>query len=255
MSSKLLEDDDNKTVKPFLDHLEDLRMTIFRSLVVLVVSMLIVIPLSPYILKILTIPLKLSGVDLPPLESYSPLTAITLIMRMSFWSGVIISSPFLCWFIADFVFPGLTKTERLVILNSSGGAVFLMIGGVLVGYFAAVPGALRIMFNLHQWLGIEPKWRIMEYVTLVLQLLLAFGLAFELPLFVLILGKIGVINAKQLQEKRKHVIVGLLILAMILTPPDVFTQLIMAIPLIILFELCIWILKAGELKKAKTDST
>lgn len=81
-----------------------------------------------------------------------------------------------------------------------------------------------------------------------LQLLIAFGLAFELPVVVLVLGKLCIVRSAQLRDKRRHVIVLMLVIAMILTPPDVFTQLIMALPLILLYELCIWIVWASERK-------
>jgi sec-independent protein translocase protein TatC len=98
------------------------------------------------------------------------------------------------------------------------------------------------MLRIGGRLGGESIWFYNKYIAFSIQLLLGFGIAFQLPVVILILGKMGLVNSRQLREKRRHVIVGLLVLAMILTPPDVMTQMLMAAPLILLYEFCIWFL-------------
>src|SRR5690606_1723744 len=127
-------------------------------------------------------------------------------------------------------------------------SVLLFMLGVLLGYKGTLPVALAMMFSLHDWMGIQPVPQVTSYVGFTVHLLLAFGIAFQMPVILVILGRLGLITSAQLREKRKHVIVLLLVVAMFLTPPDVFTQLIMAVPLIVLYESCIWIVFFFEKK-------
>ncbi len=239
-------------VKPFLDHLEDLRATLIRIIMALGLGMLICLPFTPHILTLLKTPLN-AVVSNPDrfLRSLEVAGAFTVTLRIAFWSGLLLSVPFILLFIGMFTFPGLRKREKEVITKSIGFALVLFIMGVLVGYKISLPVALGMMFRLHGWLGIRAEWTVTSYVAFASQLLIGFGLAFELPVVVLILGRLGLLNARQLREKRRHVIVLLLILAMILTPPDVFTQLIMALPLILLYEFCIWLVWFWERKAGK----
>ena len=121
----------------------------------------------------------------------------------------------------------------------SGG---LFLTGIAMGYKVTLPLALGLMLKIGGSLGGESIWFYNKYIGFALQLLLGFGLAFQLPVVIIILGKMGLVNSSQLREKRRHVIVGLLILAMVLTPPDIMTQMLMAAPLILLYEFCIWFL-------------
>jgi sec-independent protein translocase protein TatC len=94
-----------------------------------------------------------------------------------------------------------------------------------------------------------------NYVAFVLKLLISFGLAFQLPVILVALGSAGIVSATQLREKRRHVIVGLMVAAMLLTPPDPLTLLLMAIPLILLYEICIWIVLVKERRREPADDT
>jgi sec-independent protein translocase protein TatC len=105
-----------------------------------------------------------------------------------------------------------------------------------------MPVALRMMFRINDWMRVSCEFvELGNYVSFVLRLLIAFGLAFELPVVVVVLGSIGIVSSDQLRARRRHVIVGLLIVAMLLTPPDPLTQIMMAGPLVLLYELCIWV--------------
>ncbi len=237
--------------KPFLDHLEELRQTIIRCAVALALGVAICIPLAPQILQFLKAPLD-HVVEDPDrfLRSLQVAGAFTLTMRIAFWSGLLLSISFIMGFIGVFVFPGLTRIEKKVIFQTSGFALVLFFLGVALGYFITLRVALQVMLGLHDWLGIEAQWIVSSYITFVIQLLIAFGLAFEMPVIVWILGRLGVVTSDQLRRKRKHAAVIMLVTAMVLTPPDVFTQLMMAVPLMLLFEICIWLLRVSE-KKAR----
>lgn len=238
---------DGESAKPFLAHLEDLRGTIIRCIAALAVGMAVAIPLTPGIMTWLERPLH-SVTENPAqfLRSLEVAGAFTVSLKIALWAGLLFSSPFLLLFIGAFIFPGLTVKERRVVVHASGFAVALFVVGVCFGYFFTLPAALKIMFGMHDWLGIRPEWTVTSYVTFALQLLIGFGLVFELPTILLTLGKLGIVSSDQLRAMRRHAFVVILIVAAALTPPDVFSQMLMGLPLIALYELCIWLVKAEE---------
>ncbi|MBN1269509.1 MAG: twin-arginine translocase subunit TatC [Kiritimatiellae bacterium] len=243
-------------VKPFLEHLEDLRRMLIRCIIALALAMLVCIPFTPGILDLLKAPLGAAVSDPDRfLRSLEVVGAFSITMRIAFWSGLLLSAPLLLLFIGAFVFPGLKQREKEVVLKASGFAIGLFVLGVLIGYFLTLPVALRLMFRWHEWLGVRAEWVVTSYVAFATQLLIGFGLAFELPVVVLVLGRLGIVNSDQLRAKRRHVIVLALVIGMLLTPPDVPSQLIMAIPLVLLYEICIWIVWAGERRDRRGEGS
>jgi sec-independent protein translocase protein TatC len=176
------------------------------------------------------------------LQFSEPSAAIKMWLTVSFFGGLLLSLPAVVFIIGLFVMPGVRNLERKVMgrIAFFSGGLFLL--GIGMGYKITLPLALGLMLKIGGALGGESIWFYNRYIAFALQLLLGFGIAFQLPVVILILGKMGLVNSTQLREKRRHVIVGLLILAMVLTPPDVMTQLLMAAPLILLYEFCIWFL-------------
>ncbi|AKJ64988.1 twin-arginine translocase subunit TatC [Kiritimatiella glycovorans] len=229
--------------RPFLDHLEAFRVTLIRCVITVVVTMLICIPLAPFIIRTLQRPLKRSIEDPSSLLiSMQVAGAFTLTMKVVFASGIILGAPVLLFYIGEFVLPGIKETERKWVLRFIAASGVLFAVGVAMGYLVTLPLALRVMLKIHEWIHVGPMWTINSYIGFALQLLLGFGLAFELPVILFILGKMGIVDSRQLRRYRRHVIIGLLVMAMILTPPDITTQVLMALPLIVLYECCIWLL-------------
>jgi sec-independent protein translocase protein TatC len=237
--------------KPFLEHLEELRWTVIWCLLALVLGMAVALPLAPWILKWLRAPL--AGITDRPdqfLQSMEITGGFMIAFQTALWCGVLISAPVILLLIGRFVFPGLKRSERRAISLGLGSAVLLFILGAALCYFIVLPVALRVMLELHRWMGIQAWWTVTNYVSFVIQLLIAFGLAFELPMVLMVLGYLGVISSATLRSKRPYAIVILLALAMVLTPgPDVFSQVVMAAPLIILYELCVWSIRLFERKR------
>lgn len=240
--------------KPFLQHLEELRWTILWSLAVLIAAMLICLPLAPVIFKLLCAPLsKITAHPEMFLRSLEITGAFSVALQLVFWSGLILSAPVILFLTGGFVFPGLTGRERKMVRVAGVFAFFLFILGVGLGYFLTLPIALKIFFGIHGWLGIQAEWTAPNYVAFCMQLLLLFGLAFELPVVIMVLGYFQIVSSSFLRAKRRHAIVAILILAMILTPgPDVISQIIMAIPMYILYELCVWIIWLFERQRLRT---
>lgn len=240
--------------KPFLAHLEDLRRTVVWCVAAVAIGIVAVLPFSPHILRLLKWPVARAGRD--P-ETFLRILTVTggmmLTVKMAFWSGLLLSAPVMVLAIANFVFPGLTRRERVAARNGAVAAVGLFLFGVLLCYFAALPVAVRVMLGINTWLGQETEFVLLaDYVTFALSLMLAFGLAFQLPIVIVALGSLGIVTSQQLREKRRHAVVAILILAMFMTPgPDVFSQVLMAVPMVILYEGCIWIVRGKERRRGE----
>jgi sec-independent protein translocase protein TatC len=249
------QDDNNVlagTMKPFLKHLEDLRRALIWSALALFIGMGTACYFAPTFFKILKVPLK--GVVPNPdtfIRTLDVTGGMTVAMQTIVWGGVLFSAPVILFSVCWFVFPGLTRRERRTLLGGLLFAAFLFIAGVLMCYFLALGPALEIMLWFNSWMGIDIEYfTVTSYIGFVLKLLLSFGLTFELPIVLLVLGELGLINSRQLRNKRRHALVVILILSAIITPTqDPFSQLILAIPLITLYELCIWLIHARERQK------
>ncbi len=237
-------------IKPFLEHLEDLRITLIRAAAVITIGMIVAFPLAPYTLALLKHPLYLvtSNPD-AMLQSMEVSGAFVAAMRIAFWSGILLSSPLLVIIIGQFILPAMTQIEKRLVIQAGLLGAVLFIGGVVFGYVYTLPFALSAMYLFNGWLGVSALWTLSSYVTFSVQVLIAFGLAFEIPMVLLILGRLGIVSGEWLRIHRRHAIVGALIIACILTPPDVVSQIIMTIPLVIMYEGCIWMVKAWDRKR------
>lgn len=233
----------------FLEHLEEFRRMLLRCAFAILLGMAVAVPFLPQILQILFKPLRDIGVDPESfLASPQVMGGFQVAVSVAFWSGLLMAAPFIVFFIAGFVFPGLHKHEKRIIRRSSGVAVLLFFLGAGLGYFGTVSHALQALgFSIHSYMGTSAGFfHLTEYIAFVIRLILGFGLAFELPLVLLILGYAGLVDATSLRHYRRHVFVGLLVMAMLLTPPEPISQLIMAGCLYFLFEICILLIRVHE---------
>ena len=240
------------SAKPFWHHIEDLRRTLVRSITALAIGMLLAGVYGPELFKLLKRPLQ--GVVQDPdsfVRTLDVTGGMSVAMQTLFWGGLLVSAPFILVFICQFVFPALTKRERRMALIGLGAAIGLFILGVTLCYLMALGPALSIMLWFNQWMGIKIEYvTVTSYTGFVLKLMLSFGLTFELPMLILILGHVGLVTSDMLRDKRRHAIVIILVLTAIITPTqDPLSQLILAIPLTLFYEACIWIIRAGEKKK------
>jgi sec-independent protein translocase protein TatC len=176
-----------------------------------------------------------------------------LMMTVSFWSGLLLASPFIIYFIVNFVAPALTERERKVVRQTSILALLALILGLLLGWNYGLPAALAALIWFNDWMHIETWWTINNYISFTTLMLAAFGGVFEIPVVILILGRLGIISSAWLRQYRRHAIVANLCIAAVITPsPDVASQLLIAVPLIVLYEVCIWVIYAQE--KRRTSS-
>ncbi len=242
--------------KPFLEHLSELRTVIIRSGLLLAGGVILMIPFTPFALKLAMMPLRVIGIDYS--EFLVPLSVgsgFSVAIRISLWGGLLLSAPFIVLVAGRFIFPALTSGEKQAVSQSGSYAVILFFLGAAVCYFTTLPFALRAMIGINDWLGLKCNFiDVRDYVSFVIRLLLAFGLAFELPVVVLAMSAMGVVDARQLRSKRPYVWVALMVAAMFLTPPDPITQLLLALPLALLYELCIWTIARREKQRTRDNA-
>ncbi len=243
-------------LKPFLSHLEDLRWVIIKVLCIVSVFWIACFYFGPVILKILQYPLKQSGIEDPTkfLRIFSPAEAFSISFQLALYAGLVLASPFILYFIADYVLPALTKKERNAIAPALWlGSVFFL-AGVAFCYFLVLPPALKVSRDFTQWLGITVDfWTVNSYVSFVTNFMIGMGVSFEIPLVILALVRFGILDYAKLSAARRYVIVMNFILGAVLTTPEVFTQLLMAIPLTLMYEACIWIAWFLERKRKAQD--
>ena len=176
------------------------------------------------------------------LLNLTPAGGFMVAFQLAIYGGIVLASPFLIFFIGQFLLPALKLNEKHYLLRGFFIGVFLFLGGVTFCYFKLMPLALDASAKYSQWLGISAdQWTAENYISFVCKFMLGMGLGFELPVVILIFVKLGVLNYKMLAGFRRYMIVINLVLGAVLTTPEVLTQVMMAIPLQILYEITVWI--------------
>jgi sec-independent protein translocase protein TatC len=254
---KFRESEDNpEAVKPFLDHLEDLRWVLVKIGVTLLAGMAVAFAFRGLLVGIVQRPLYEVDPDaVARLQIRGVTEPLINIFEVSFYAGIVITFPVLLYYIAQFVLPALTLRERKIVLPAIAVSFALFAIGVLFCYFWVLPQTLHFFYSFAKSLGWTPFWQVREYFSFVSQITLAFGLAFELPIVVLLLVYLRVLTAGFLRRTRAFAIVLILCLAMVIAPtPDVVTFLSLGLPMCLLYEVCIWLawfVERGRLKKEK----
>jgi len=186
------------------------------------------------------------------LDNLSPAEPFMVAFQIAIYSALVLSSPFWLYFAGGFVVPAFKPKERKVVFLWFFWGAFLAICGVLLTYFILLPVALRAAVKYSDLLGFNSTdWQAGQYISFVCKFLLGMALGFQFPLIVLLLVKMGLVTTKQLAHYRRHVIVLTLILGAVLTTPEPITQVAMAVPLYLLYEICIWISWYWDRQKRK----
>ena len=245
----------------FTSHLAELRQRLIHSLVFLVVLFIICYYFSEYIYGFLVDPyaqaVKDDGTERRLIFTALQETFLTY-LKVSFFAAFFVTSPFILIQIWKFIAPGLYKHEKQTIMPYLiATPILFFLGGLLV-YYLVMPLAIKFFLSFESKglatnLPIQLEAKVNEYLSLVMKLIFAFGLSFQLPVVLSLLARIGVIDSKFLKERRKYVVVIIFAAAAILTPPDPITQIGLAIPLLILYELSIFSVNIIE-KKVKNNA-
>ena len=238
---------DDGTTKPIVEHLEDLRRTSIRIVVALFIGFNLCLVFANRILFFLEVPLyRLAQNPKDCLQSLNVTDSFVLAMTLSFYGGVLLAMPAILYYITDFILPALKPKERKTILPSFVFGTLLFIAGVAACYYAMIPQTLKAFIKYSAWLGIKPQWTVSSYVSFVTQFMISAGLIFEVPLVILILVRLGVISASTVAKSRKIMIAVAVILAAILAPPDPLSMVVMTVPLVMMFEVTVWLAKFVE---------
>ncbi len=242
---------------PFTAHLEELRRRLIVCFVAIGIGFVISYFFSKQLFAILIKPLLAAMPDdkeviHPGLIYTGPAEAFFTYLKTAFLAGLVLAVPVIMYQLWMFIAPGLYDREKRLVVPIVLLSSFFFVGGVLFGYFVVFPYGFRFFLGFASE-HISPLLAMREYLSFSTKLLLAFGIAFELPLFLTCLAKLGIVSVQFLRTKRKYAILLIFIFAAILTPPDAISQIMMAVPLMALYEIGILGAKMFGKKETKED--
>lgn len=232
-------------------HLKELRrVLVISSASVLVTTIFVYVFFRESVMGIIVDPVRSLGVNL---VFTGVSEAFMAYIKTSLWAGMVVASPIILWQILSFILPGLYLNERKRILVMIFLGTVLFITGLLFGYFIVFRFALQTLLIGFSG-GFDNFITINNYLGFSLKFLLPFGLVFEIPLVVYVLSLAGIVTDEMMKKNRRYVLVVILIIAAFLTPPDAVSQLMLATPMVFLYEISIWIAKWVNRKKRKNET-
>lgn len=237
----------------FLDHLEELRWTIGKSLIVFAIIFVVMAVFLKDVAQILNWPLNrafANAGEQTGLVTTSPMAVFSVYLQVCFLGGLFGSLPFVLFFIGRFVAPALNEREARVLLPACIISFILFIMGGAFAYFVLVPSAIKVSVYFNALLGFDLIWSADRYYGLLVWMVLGMGAAFQFPMVIQILVYLGIVDVPKLKSIRRIMIVVFFVISAIITPtPDPLTQCMVAGPMIILYELSIYV--AGRVAKAR----
>ncbi len=240
--------------QPFLVHLEELRKRLIACSIAVGFGFVIAYIFSESLFQVLISPLKTIMPEGDRLIFTNLPEMFFTYLKTGFIAGILLVSPFIFYQMWMFIVPGLYQREQRYVVPFVVFSTILFVGGSLFGYFIVFPFGFKFFIGFANE-NIQALPSVKQYFTFATKLLFAFGIVFELPVVIFFLAKMGLVTPDFLRQKRKYAILLTFVTASILTPPDVITQLMMAGPLIILYEVGIIIAGMAKKKKAAEDET
>jgi sec-independent protein translocase protein TatC len=249
------------TKAPLLDHLVELRKRLVVSIIAFVICFLLCFGFAKYIYAFLTAPLAhaLAGQPNRHLIYTALYETFFTYVKVGMFAGLCLSFPIIASQLWLFIAPGLYRHERRAFLPFLAATPVLFLMGAAFVYYVMLPFAIRFFVGYetpggHGSLGIELQAKVSEYLDFVTTLIFAFGLCFQLPVLLSLLGRVGIVSSAQLRSVRRYAILGIVALSAVVTPPDVFSMISLALPLTLLYEISIWCVRLIENSRARDDA-
>lgn len=239
------QDEIDASKAPLLTHLIELRQRLIWSLVAIGLSFALCFAFARQIYNVLVLPYQWATGGAEPIEMIytAPQEFLFTQMKLALFGAVCISFPIIANQIYKFVAPGLYKNERKAFLPYLIATPVLFLVGATLVYFVVMPMAMRFFLSMQETSGqvqIHLQARVSEYLALIMNLIIGFGICFQLPVVLMLLARAGLITADALKKGRRYAILGITAVAAVLSPPDPFSMLAMMVPTIGLYELSIW---------------
>jgi sec-independent protein translocase protein TatC len=232
-----------------LGHIYELRKRLIRSVIAIGIGIIIAFIFWRWLFYILMLPAQNMNLIFIELTEM-----IGVVMRVCLAAGLILAMPYLTLQVILFIRPALTKKEERYVYIMLPWVAVMFLGGVAFGYFVLIPPAIEFLYSFGSDIA-TPQIIIGNYISIVTRLLLAIGLVFELPVLTTLLARMGIVKPEWLASKRKAAIIGAFILAAIITPTfDPINQTLVAVPLIVLYEMSIWLAKLVYRRKKEAGN-
>ncbi len=239
----------------FLEHLGELRVVVFRVLITLIAGMAACLGFARWIQQLLILPFESAaarlGAEAGQLALLSPTEGFIVHLKIAFFAGIIVGSPVIFYHIWRFVAPGLYARERRAALPVILSATVCFLSGVVFGFY--VLSFATEFFLRFSTAEIANQWSLTRYIGFVTRLVFAFGVVFELPLVIFILSRMGLVTPDTLKRYRRHAAIGIVVLAAVLTPPDPISQMLLALPVYLLFEFSILVSRMVYRKRMEPE--
>jgi sec-independent protein translocase protein TatC len=224
---------------PFTSHLAELRTRLLKSVLAVAIVFVACFGFAEEIFAVLTAPLRRLNVPGLMLIGTGVTEAFFTKMKVSFAAGVILSSPIWLWQLWQFIAPGLYEHEKRYTRSfASVGSVFFIAGAAFC-YFVVIQEGLGFLLHRYEVIDIQPLLQIGDYLSVVSRLVLAFGVMFELPVLAFFLARVGIIDHRFLLRHSRYAVIAIALLAAVLTPPDLISQILLMVPLALLYALSI----------------
>lgn len=246
-------DDIESSKAPLIEHLAELRTRLVRSFIALAVGLVICLWFQDEIVSVLSQPLLRVRPDAQMLV-LSPQEYFFTIINIGLWGAFFLAFPYIASQIWGFIAPGLYSNEKGAFLPFLIATPFLFFLGASLAYWIVIPLALDWLIGFAEGtkdIPVSSQYSVKQFIGFTKTLLFGFGICFQLPVLLTLLGRVGIVSSQQLSEWRKYAIVGIAFAAMLLTPPDPISQLALGIPTYLLYEISIHLVRMFEKKEAK----